>query len=132
MPRTSASARLIIPVDGQPTQLHPPPSLSEIERTIFNAVIKSCDPKHFRASDLPLLVRYVESCALGDHAAEQLRTNGAVVGGKPSPWIIVQEKAVRAMVALSLRLRLSPQSRLDPKTVARREPSSLPRPWEDK
>ena len=34
-----------------------------------------------------------------------------MVDGKPSPWLTVQEKAVRALVALSLRLRLSPQAR---------------------
>ena len=55
---------------------------------------------------------------------------GAVVDGKPSPWIVVQDKAVRAMVALSMRLRLSPQSRTDPKTLARQPQYSRPRPWE--
>jgi phage terminase small subunit len=34
-----------------------------------------------------------------------------VVNGRPSPWIVVQEKAVRAMTALAMRLRLSPQAR---------------------
>jgi chaperonin subunit len=55
---------------------------------------------------------------------------GAVIDGKPSPWITVQEKAVRAMVALSMRLRLSPQSRIDPKTLGRQQGYVGPKPWE--
>jgi phage terminase small subunit len=54
-----------------------------------------------------------------DQAVREMREHGAVVNGKVSPWITVQEKAQRAMVALSMRLRLSPQ--------ARREKAQLPR-----
>jgi hypothetical protein len=32
-------------------------------------------------------------------------------GRKVNPWIVVQEKAQRALASLSLRLRLSPQGR---------------------
>jgi hypothetical protein len=61
-----------------------------------------------------------------------MRAGGPIVDGKASPWLVVQEKAVRAMTALSMRLRLSPQSRLDPKTVARdKTPAAGPRPWDD-
>jgi hypothetical protein len=35
------------------------------------------------------------------------------------------------MVALSSRLRLSPQSRVDPKTLARQRPQLYRKPWED-
>jgi hypothetical protein len=55
---------------------------------------------------------------------------GAVINGKASPWITIQEKAVRAMVALTMRLRLSPQSRIDPLTVGRQQPRQGPAPWE--
>jgi hypothetical protein len=85
--------------------------LSEGERSIFIDVVANCTANHFRASDLPLLCRYVESAALAEQAAAELRRDGPVVGGRPSPWITVQEKAVRALVALSMRLRLSPQAR---------------------
>jgi hypothetical protein len=47
-----------------------------------------------------------------------------------SPWLVVLEKCQRAVVALSMRLRLSPQSRLDPKTLARQAPPG-PKPWDD-
>jgi phage terminase small subunit len=92
--------------------------------------VTGCDADHFRQTDLPLLSRYCEAAILAEQAALELR-NGAVVDGKPSPWIVIQEKSVRAMVALSMRLRLSPQSRLDPKTVARQLPHVGRRPWEE-
>jgi len=127
--RKSGAGLGILQVDGKPNRLNPPISLSAAERAIFFDVVTACDRDHFRPSDLPLLVRYVEAAALGDQAAEQLRL-GAVVNGKPSPWITVQEKAVRAMVALSMRLRLSPQSRIDAKTLGRQEVRQGPAPWE--
>jgi hypothetical protein len=119
----------VIPVDGKPRRLEPPASLGDAERVTFVDLITACDPTHFTASDLPLLVRYVEAAVLAEQAARELRC-GAIVDGRPSPWITIQEKAVRAMVALSMRLRLSPQSRLDPKTVARRQSYAGPPPWE--
>lgn len=129
MPRKSAASLSVVAADGQSFRPNPPASLSEAERTIFLDLVAGCDRRHFRPSDLPLLCRYVEAAALGDQAAAQLRL-GAVVNGRPSPWITVQEKAVRAMVALSMRLRLSPQSRIDPKTVGRQQGFQGPRPWE--
>ncbi len=85
--------------------------MSEPERIAFIEIVNSCDPKHFVRSDLPLLCRYAEASVLAEQAAHELRQGGAVIGIRPSPWIAVQEKAVRAMVALSMRLRLSPQAR---------------------
>jgi hypothetical protein len=127
--RKSGASLGILEVDGKPNRLNPPPSLSAAERAIFLDVVAACDRDHFRPSDLPLLVRYVEAAALSDQAAEQLHL-GAVINGKPSPWITVQEKSVRAMVALSMRLRLSPQSRIDAKTLGRQEVRQGPAPWE--
>jgi hypothetical protein len=75
----------------------------------------------------PAAVAYCQAVSQHDRAAQALRREGDVVNGKPSPWITVQEKAVRAMTALSMRLRLSPQ--------ARREKAQLPRPldwWEQR
>ena len=33
-----------------------------------------------------------------------------LIGGRPSPWMAVQEKSVRTTVALSMRVRLSPHA----------------------
>ena len=97
MPRKSAAALTVVAVDGRASRLKPPPTLSEPERRVFVDIVSACNPGHFHACDLPLLARYCEAAALGDLAAIELR-RGAVIDGKPSPWIVVQEKAVRAMV----------------------------------
>ena len=129
--RTSAAELSIIGVDGQSARPSPPAALSEPERELFSSIVDGCDAEHFRQTDLPLLSRYCEAAVLAEQAALELR-NGAVLNGKPSPWIVIQEKCVRAMVSLSMRLRLSPQSRLDPKTLARQLPHSGPQPWDRK
>jgi phage terminase small subunit len=123
MPRKSAAELSVIPTEGRSNIFHPPASLSQIERAVFVDLISSVDGKHFRQSDVPLICRYVEAVVLAEEAAAHLR-KGAVVNGKASPWITVQEKAVRAMVALSMRLRLSPQARLTRQTASRPEPTS--------
>lgn len=125
MPRKSAAHLSVIPVDGTPIRLQPPASLGDRERQVFTDTVAACEPGHFRNSDIPLLLRFCEACVLADRAAAELR-RCAVIDGKPSPWLIVQEKCVRALTALSMRLRLSPQSRLDAKTVARHPPSRSP------
>jgi P27 family predicted phage terminase small subunit len=120
MPRKSAASLSVITHD-RPIQLRPPSSLSDAERTVFIDLVASVDARHFRQSDLPLLARYCEAVVLAEEAARQMRKNGAVIDGKTSPWLTVQEKAVRALTALSMRLRLSPQARLNPKTASRPE-----------
>ena len=127
--RISAAELSVIGVDGQLARPLPPAALSEPERELFSSIVGGCDAEHFRQTDLPLLSRYCEAAVLAEQAALELR-NGAVVNGKSSPWIVIQEKCVRAMVSLSMRLRLSPQSRLDPKTLARQLPHSGPQPWD--
>ncbi len=127
--RISAEALSMIGVGGEQARPSPPAGLSKPEREMFATIVAGCDADHFRQTDLPLLSRYCEAAILAEQAALELR-NGAVVNGKPSPWIVVQEKCVRAMVSLSMRLRLSPQSRVDPKTLGRQQPSSGRNPWD--
>ena len=112
--RTSAAELAMPLVDVRQHRLAPPDCLGDDERRRFIELVGACDPSQFRTSDLPLLCRYVEADALAERAAAELQASGPVVDGKASPWLVVQEKAVRAMVALSMRLRLSPQSRTDP------------------
>jgi phage terminase small subunit len=111
MPRQSAADRATIRVDGKVSRLKPPSSLSAAECEIFTTIVGTCTPEHFRESDLPLLLRFVESTVLAETAAAHLRRDGAVVGKRLNPWLHAQEKAIRSLVALSMRLRISPQSR---------------------
>jgi hypothetical protein len=42
-----------------------------------------------------------------------------------------RQRSTRMTATLATRLRLSPQSRLDPKSVGRMRPYNGPRPWDD-
>jgi hypothetical protein len=58
-------------------------------------------------------------------AAEALTTEGAVLAGRPNPWLTVAEKCDGALVALSMRLRISPQARMRPETTKAKHPGSV-------
>jgi phage terminase small subunit len=118
-----------IGVDGKPDRLQPPDHLSTDERQRFVDIVANCDARHFRPSDVTLLCRFVEADALAEKAAAQLRKN-PVIDGRASPWLAVQEKSVRALTALSMRLRLAPQSRIDSKAIGRHDVPLRVNPWE--
>jgi phage terminase small subunit len=133
MPRKSKNGSIGVAglrVDGRPAKLTPPKSLGAAERALFVELVEANTPEHFRPSDQPLLCRFVEAACLAEKAAHELSKHGAVIDGKASPYLIVQEKSVRAMTALSMRLRLSPQSRFDGRAAARAQEYTGPRPWE--
>ena len=117
--RKSAAELATLPgVDGKPPRLKPPPHLNDDERLLFDELVGACDPRHFVESDLPLLASYVQATLIARDAAHA-----------PSK-IVLWEKAVRMQATLATRLRLSPQGRIDPKTVGRRQEFQGPRPWE--
>ena len=128
MPRKSAAALLTPRVDGRQARLAPPAGLSPAARGLWLQITASVAPGHFRASDEMLLVAYCTACVQERQAAAALDREGQIVNGRPSPWLTAQEKAVRAMTSLSLRLRLCPHARSDPKTVGRgKESAGVPR-----
>src|SRR5262245_107684 len=94
--RKSAANLSALIGNGSSSQLTPPSSLSNPERTIFAAVVASTD--HLRPSDLPLLCRYVETVALSDHAAERLRAD--VMAGRSSHWLSTQARLVKLVIDL--------------------------------
>jgi hypothetical protein len=117
-------------IDVARIPVQPPEHLGAKERQRFVDLVASCDAAHFSDSDVPLLCRYVEHDVLGEQAAKELRENGAVLAnGRPSGWLVVQEKCVRALVALSLRLRLCPSARIDRKSPALRGDAWAPPMW---
>jgi hypothetical protein len=87
---------------------------------VFRSIVSTTDARHFVPSDLPVLCAFVEAVVLARRAAHELRAGGLVVGGKTTPWLVAREKAVREITSLSLRLRLCPQARQDPKSAHRR------------
>jgi hypothetical protein len=122
--RKSAAAREIEPhvVMGVPSRLTPPSSLTNGEQTAFSELMAACDPAHFRESDKPLLISFVQATAIAQAAAHDPKM--------AAQW----EKAVRLQAMLATRLRLSPQSRIDPETIGRQQgyQGHLRKPWEPK
>jgi phage terminase small subunit len=128
-------------VDGRPPRIPPPDALPEPERRIWAGLVGQCPPEHFVGSDEPLLTAYCAAIAEHAVATEALRREGAVLpGGVLNPWGRVLERAIKSMAMLSMRLRLSPQSRRE-KAKAERPLSAYEdpngswqdelRPWED-
>jgi hypothetical protein len=72
-------------------------------------------------SDLPLLVSYVQATLLSRQAVAGASTDAAAL----ALW----EKATRMQATLATRLRLSPQARLDPKTLACQDLPLRRLPW---
>jgi hypothetical protein len=122
MPRKSSEPILALSsVTDAPPRLTPPSFLTNAEETLFNEIVRCTDPKHFRESDRPLLAHYVQACLIARDAGRA----GLSEGDGLAAW----ERATRVMVLLATKLRLTPQARSSPKTVAR-EPRQGPQPWE--
>ena len=101
MPRRSIADLEIVPPDDRPTPLQPPADLGKTERAIWLSIVNACQPKHFRASDEPLLVRYTQAVALGRQAVEGVgQGRGVRSTGKPNPWLKVGELVDKTLVAL--------------------------------
>jgi phage terminase small subunit len=111
MPRKSADALAIFPYSGEPPRLSPPLDLAETERKIFLDIVTACKPGKFEPSDLPLLAAYCRAIALEREASARLQAEGYVVDGRPSAWLAMLTQASKTLLALSHRLRLSPQGR---------------------
>lgn len=118
MPRKSAEAKMFS-VDGSPPRLTAPAGLKSAERKLFEEIANAVAAKHFQPADTSLIVSYVQATLLAHSTA-----------GKPLQ-VAVFEKACRLQMALATKLRLTPQSRTDPKTQGRMQPpNGIKRPWE--
>jgi hypothetical protein len=128
VPRKSAFDNIVpLGFTGLPPRLTAPSGLSIEERNLFNELVGACDPRHFVKSDRPLLVSYVQSTLLSRTAAAKMTKN--------VDWVKTWETATRMQATLATRLRLAPQARTDPLTIARQQaayhsgPSESEEPW---
>jgi hypothetical protein len=110
-----------IALQGEPPRLEPPEYLNARERALFVELIEACNARQFAKSDLPLIAAYVQATLLSRQAIKEAATDPAML----ALW----EKATRAMTTLATKLRLTPLSRSDPKTILRGRPNPHPRPW---
>ena len=99
-------------------RLAPPSDLGRDEAALFRQLVASCPAEHFVASDMPLVVSFVQATVLSRRAAKAL--------SKDASYVTVWEKATRMQATLATRLRLAPQSRIDSKTVGRRATAHRP------
>jgi hypothetical protein len=130
MPRKSAEALLVPGIDARVTRLQPRGDAPESLRPIIIDLVASVPPTHFRPGDIDLIEQYAQAVLLARQAFEKLEEEGPVIDGKANAWLIVLEKSHRSCVALSARLRLSPQQREDRKTVGRQpQKPYYPAPW---
>jgi P27 family predicted phage terminase small subunit len=122
MPRRSAADLAVVRPPGGFARLRPPSDLRAEEREVWREVVGSCRSDHFQRCDYPLLVRYCENVVLARKAAAALAFEGPVVHGRINPMLTVGEKCDRALVALSMRLRISPQARMRREGTAQKGP----------
>ena len=116
--RKSAASLTVITPTGE-RLLRCRPDAPEDVRAVFARIVSDVGADHFRASDADLIEQYSAAICLARQAYAHLREEGPVVAGRVNPWQTTLEKANRASVALSARLRLAPQSRLDRKKAGR-------------
>jgi hypothetical protein len=109
-------------VNVNPAPLKPPSFLTTDEQHLFTEIVDACDTRHFRVQDLPMLSSYVQACLLARAVVKRAADDPGM--------LVAWEKAVRTQMALATKLRLTPQTRTDPKTLARKQPYSGPRPWD--
>jgi hypothetical protein len=113
----AAHLELAAIVRPQP-KLQPPAYLTKRQRTEFAEIIDTTSASHFAASDVPLI-------------ASMARVNLLVRELARGKDFASYEKAIRMQVLLARSLRLTVQSRTDPKTVGRNVSPPMPPPWED-
>jgi hypothetical protein len=110
VPRRSSDSLAIVSPRRPYERLAPPKHRPARARKVFIELVLTKKPDYFEPSDLPLLARYAECSALAEEAAAGMAKD-PVVDGKASPWIGIHATMTKAMSALSMRLRLSPQAR---------------------
>ena len=118
-------------------RLEPRTGCSVAIATAFREIVDSISADHFVESDGPLVERYAAGIVLARLAEKNLALHGYVIGsnrsGQPqqNPWCSVLAQADKVIATLATRLRLAPQSRMDPKTVGRaaRKRITVAPPW---
>ena len=115
--KSAASLGVVTPIAGRLLRCRP--DVPEDVRAVFARIVSDVGADHFRASDGDLIEQYSQAICLAREAYQKIQDEGPVKDGRVNPWQTVLEKANRASVALSQRLRLAPQSRLDRKTAGR-------------
>ena len=125
MPRRSASSLAVVPMPVRNARLPPPASLTRKVAEVWRAVVGSVPASHFALGDAVLIERYCAATVRAHTAEAALRRRGHVITSKRtgcpvlSPWVSVLAQAERTIATCARALRLTVQSRRDPKTAGR-------------
>lgn len=121
--RISAAEASITVINTQALRLSPPDYLNDKEAAIFQEIVNSCDPRHFRKSELPLLCLYCTSVGLARYYSAHI--------GQEKQFFRQWESAAKLCAQLATKLRLAPQSRLKAEAVERHAVPDHAEPWEE-
>jgi hypothetical protein len=117
-PGKKPASAAALEIDDSPPPLEPPDYLNDDEREFFCELIASVTTRAFVASDMSLIVSFVQATLLSRKTA-----------GDPEQFDIWRE-AVKVQAVLATKLRLAPQSRLDRKVAGRMQAYKEPiDPW---
>ena len=105
--RKSSAALAATPFQFQPERLKPPADLTGEARQAFVDIVLAARPQHFEPLDLPLLSAFARAVAMERWAADAIMTRTPVTPGLLETY----RTATRTLQALSIRLRIGPQSR---------------------
>lgn len=119
MPRKSINAHLtVVPTTDaakiqRVARVRAPAWMTDAAASEFRDIVSTLSADHFRPSDVPLLARYAELCAMA--RAEDISLDDHL-------------KISRTMALLATRLRLAPSTRGHARTTARQK--MVGRDWE--
>jgi hypothetical protein len=110
MPRQSEASLSIAHLAPPLRRFEPPPELEPEAAAAFRATVAAVPATHFAPEDLPLLAEYARITVLTQRASAELAA-APIVDGRPTPWLEIYRTAHKAMLSLSVRLRLGARSR---------------------
>ncbi len=131
--KSGASLETVVCVTGKPARPAAPDYLTTDQAEVWKSVVKSMPADWFGAETHPLLSQYCRHVItarevdklISEHAAGELDIP------RYNKLLIMRSRESAAMTALARTMRMTQQSRIDPKTAGRRM-ANMPRvdlPW---
>ena len=104
----------LVVIDVQRQRLKPPAHLKPQEKAIFEDVVNTCAPEHFRSADLPVLGLFCAAVHLARFYAAGIGSE-ADHGHFHKSWI----ENAKLATSLAVKLRLAPSCRHDARAAQR-------------
>jgi hypothetical protein len=136
--KSSAELSTVVIDAGPRIPSSPPPELTDAQATVWRDVVGSLPGDWFTPAAHPILLAYCRHVCharllemqIAQFEPEWTRVDGGLE--RLDRLLAVAERETRAMTACARALRLTPQSRMHPRTAGRAVSSlpSGPRPWD--